>query len=106
MTYRYRTMTDDVLEAIQRGIDPDVIRELGVLYDALEEKYWEGIHGDYGWDHATIRKIADTLKLSPHDIRDGYDMAMECFKCIRYRLTGHRKTRIKVTQQDQRPTET
>ena len=95
MTYRYRTMTDDVLEALQRGVDVAEIRELGVLYDTLEEKYWEGMHSDYGWDHATIRAVADTLKLSPDDIRDDHDLAMDCFKCIRRRLIGRYKTRIK-----------
>lgn len=95
MTYRHRTMTDDVLDALARGIDPDEIRALGVLYDTLEEKYWEGMHSDYGWDHTAIRAVADALKLSPDDIRDDHDLAMDCFKCIRRRLTGHNKTRIK-----------
>lgn len=91
MKYRPRTITDDVLEAVARGIDSKIIRYLGIMHQRVAYAEW----GNYGeWDYKALDEIAKELQLKgdvpQHELLDA------CLLCIRYRLTGHRKEKIRV----------
>ena len=94
---RDRTQTDDVIEAMQRGVDIAVIRELGVIYDDLRGCLLDD-HAGY-WDSDHVREIAIKLNIDDprQDVSRDYTFIDMCFSEIRFRLTGHRNEEIEVT---------
>ena len=86
---RYRTHADDVLEAVNRGVDEQTIRELGVLYGRLISAEADD-HGE--GNRVTGQEIARDLKLPSGP--DDYEVFEICHLEIRYRLTGHRDREI------------
>jgi hypothetical protein len=95
---RTRTHTDDVIDAMQRGVDIEVIRELGVFYQQFAELCYQRQYqsdGVYLTPH--VHNLAKTILTDDlyQVIRDDTDAVIwECFMTIREQLTGYRETSI------------
>lgn len=90
---RERTLVDDVIDAMQRGVDPDVIRELGDQYLTIEGSI---LYGDYVESQEDVKNVLDYLEIQVpyHEYKDAnevyYKLAQQGLKEISYRLTGVR----------------
>lgn len=100
MTTRQRTITDDVIEAMQRGVDHEYIRKLGEYHALLTDAYAQfryHINGPYGspYLHKLAREILGADVYSELDeIMETGPLIEETFSVIRFRLTGHRDDEI------------
>lgn len=89
METRTRNIADDVLEAVQRNVNPLVIRRMGELFEDLTNAY----HNGYVENPYALEEIAKELQVE-RNYRDNEQMADECAFEIRYLLTGHREIEI------------
>lgn len=93
---RYRTHTDDVIDAVKRGVDIEVIRELGVLYDLVvfgEHQFEAEDSLSMGYAGEAITKVSQALNINL-SWSWGQNDINACYLEIRYRLTGHREMTI------------
>lgn len=81
-----RGLTECVVEAVKRGVDENVILELGGLYEDL---LVANIDNGY-YDDETVKDVGKALGLVHSAERATYDYAYinACFSEIRFRLTG------------------
>lgn len=90
---RLRILADDIIEAMQRGISLDVIREMGLVYEKLEE------YSHWGYTTMIIghQEIAGYLgiQLSVDDSLPRLSNEQTILMLeIRHRLTGHTELEI------------
>lgn len=101
MKMRYRTQTDDTLDAVSRGIPSDKIRQFGVWQDFL----WnlESVWNEYNASDESIESVKDiatslglkTMVEENFGPDGGYGgLVQDCLSEIRYQMTEHRNEEI------------
>lgn len=100
MMLRPRTHTDDVIDAMKRGVDEKIIRELGVFYHQFVELCHQKDYqpdGVYLTPH--VHNLAKTILSEElyEGMRDNTQgVVWEVFMTIREKLTDHRNEEIEI----------